>query len=105
MPAAKRHADDDAADNSSEFARYTGNPDFVLSLARGLRVIESFEGHHDGRSIVEISHSTSLSRAAIRRPPPPAVISGFGRASPPGLPPQDAGPAPRFFLPFLILRS
>jgi IclR family pca regulon transcriptional regulator len=67
MPAAKRHTADEAADNGSEFARYTGNPDFVLSLARGLRVIESFEGHHDGRSIVEISHSTSLSRAAIRR--------------------------------------
>jgi IclR family pca regulon transcriptional regulator len=39
----------------------------MLSLARGLRVIESFEGHQDGRSIVEISQSTALSRAAIRR--------------------------------------
>ncbi|MDE3105733.1 MAG: helix-turn-helix domain-containing protein [Acidobacteriota bacterium] len=44
-----------------------GNPDFVLSLARGLRVIESFEGYTDGRTIVEIAHSTGLSRAAIRR--------------------------------------
>lgn len=44
-----------------------GNPDFVLSLARGLRVIESFEGFVDGRSIVEISQSTGLSRASIRR--------------------------------------
>ena len=67
MPVAKRHTAAHAADNSSEFARYTGNPDFVLSLARGLRVIESFEGHHDGRSIVEISQSIGLSRAAIRR--------------------------------------
>jgi len=50
-----------------EFAAQAGNPDFVLSLARGLRVIESFEGHRDGRSIVEISHSTGLSRASIRR--------------------------------------
>jgi len=51
----------------SEFACQAGNPDFVLSLARGLRVIESFEGHADGRTIIEISHSTGLSRASIRR--------------------------------------
>jgi IclR family pca regulon transcriptional regulator len=50
-----------------EFAAQVGNPDFVLSLARGLRVIESFEGHHQGRSIIEISRSTGLSRASIRR--------------------------------------
>jgi IclR family pca regulon transcriptional regulator len=50
-----------------EFAAQVGNPDFVLSLARGLRVIESFEGHHEGRSIIEISCSTGLSRASIRR--------------------------------------
>jgi IclR family pca regulon transcriptional regulator len=50
-----------------EFAAQAGNPDFVLSLARGLRVIESFEGHHEGRSILEISRSTGLSRASIRR--------------------------------------
>ena len=50
-----------------EFAAQIGNPDFVLSLARGLRVIESFEGHHEGRTIIEISLSTGLSRAAIRR--------------------------------------
>jgi IclR family pca regulon transcriptional regulator len=39
----------------------------MLSLARGLRVIESFESYQDGRSIVEISQATGLSRAAIRR--------------------------------------
>jgi IclR family pca regulon transcriptional regulator len=39
----------------------------MLSLARGLRVIESFEGHPEGRSIVEIAHGTGLSRAAVRR--------------------------------------
>jgi IclR family pca regulon transcriptional regulator len=49
------------------FAIQAGNPDFVLSLARGLRVIASFEGYLKGRSIVEISHSTELSRAAVRR--------------------------------------
>lgn len=48
-------------------AAHTGNPDFVLSLARGLKVIESFAGYKEGRSIVEISQATSLSRASIRR--------------------------------------
>jgi IclR family pca regulon transcriptional regulator len=59
-----RESEDRLAD---EFAAQAGNPDFVLSLARGLRVIESFEGHHAGRSIVEIAQTTGLSRAAIRR--------------------------------------
>lgn len=53
--------------SGEEFASQAGNPDFVLSLARGLLVIESFEGHHEGCSIVEISQSTGLSRASIRR--------------------------------------
>jgi IclR family pca regulon transcriptional regulator len=39
----------------------------VLSLARGLRVIESFEGQPEGLSILEISKSTAISRASIRR--------------------------------------
>jgi IclR family pca regulon transcriptional regulator len=51
----------------SEFGAFEGNPDFVLSLARGLRIIESFEGHAQGLSVAEISRHTGLSRAAIRR--------------------------------------
>ena len=51
----------------SEFAGFEGNPDFVLSLARGLRVIECFEGHAEGLSIAEIRRLTGLSRAAVRR--------------------------------------
>jgi IclR family pca regulon transcriptional regulator len=43
------------------------NPDFVLSLARGLKVIESFHGHSNGRSASEIAADTGLSRAAVRR--------------------------------------
>jgi IclR family transcriptional regulator, pca regulon regulatory protein len=50
-----------------ELAEQAGNPDFMLSLARGLRVIESFENHAEGRSVLEISQATGLSRAAIRR--------------------------------------
>jgi len=52
---------------ADSFAIHAGNPDFVLSLARGLRVIESFEGYKEGRSIVEIAQATELSRASIRR--------------------------------------
>jgi IclR family pca regulon transcriptional regulator len=44
-----------------------GNPDFVLSLARGLRVIECFEGHTEGRSVAEIATDAGLSRASVRR--------------------------------------
>jgi IclR family transcriptional regulator, pca regulon regulatory protein len=43
------------------------DPNFVLSLARGLEVIETFEGHTEGRSVAEISRQTGLSRAAVRR--------------------------------------
>jgi IclR family transcriptional regulator, pca regulon regulatory protein len=54
-------------DRGDGFAAHAGNPDFVLSLARGLRVIECFQGYRDGRSIVEIAQATRLSRASIRR--------------------------------------
>jgi IclR family transcriptional regulator, pca regulon regulatory protein len=50
-----------------DFARFAGNPDFVLSLARGLRVIEAFEGHTGGISPSEIAKHTGFSRAAVRR--------------------------------------
>ena len=51
----------------SELAAHEGNPDFVLSLARGLKVIACFEAHPDALSIAEISRTTALSRAAVRR--------------------------------------
>jgi IclR family transcriptional regulator, pca regulon regulatory protein len=49
------------------FSAFEGNPNFVLSLARGLRVIEAFEGHTQPLSTAEISRATGLSRAAVRR--------------------------------------
>jgi IclR family transcriptional regulator, pca regulon regulatory protein len=51
----------------SELSVHEGNPDFVLSLARGLRVIEALERQPGGLSIAEISRHTALSRAAVRR--------------------------------------
>ncbi len=52
---------------TSEPAEVLADPNFVLSLARGLRVIEAFEGHTEGQSVAEVSRDTGLSRAAVRR--------------------------------------
>ena len=46
---------------------FAGNPDFVLSLARGLCVIEAFQRMTDALSVGEISLRTGFSRAAVRR--------------------------------------
>lgn len=51
----------------ADLGEFSGDPDFVLSLARGLRVIEAFQGHSEGQSIADISRRTRLSRAAVRR--------------------------------------
>jgi IclR family transcriptional regulator, pca regulon regulatory protein len=51
----------------ADLAVHEGNPDFVLSLARGLRVIEAFDGRPQGLSIADIARTTELSRAAVRR--------------------------------------
>lgn len=44
-----------------------GDPDYVLSLARGLQVIEAFNDSPRGRTVSELSAATGLSRAAVRR--------------------------------------
>ncbi len=44
-----------------------GDPDFVLSLARGLQVIEAFHEARHGLSVSEAATRTGLSRAATRR--------------------------------------
>jgi len=51
----------------ADFSRFEGDPDFVLSLARGLSVIEAFEGHTEGRTVADVARQTGLSRAAVRR--------------------------------------
>jgi IclR family transcriptional regulator, pca regulon regulatory protein len=56
-----------AVHGASEFAEFEGDPDFVLSLARGLAIIEAFEGHKEGLSVADLSRQTGLSRAAVRR--------------------------------------
>jgi IclR family pca regulon transcriptional regulator len=47
--------------------RTVTNPDFVLSLARGLQVIEAFEDRPDGVTVGDVAERTGLSRAAARR--------------------------------------
>ena len=44
-----------------------GDRDFVLSLARGLQVIEAFHEEKDGLSVSEVASRTGLSRASVRR--------------------------------------
>jgi len=55
------------APGNGHFSPFQGDPNFVLSLARGLQVIETFEGHTEGRSVADIARHTGLSRAAVRR--------------------------------------
>jgi len=50
-----------------DFSSFEGDPNFVLSLARGLRVIETYEGHTGGQSVADVASQTGLSRAAVRR--------------------------------------
>lgn len=63
-PPQTREAEDHSVRDNFELE---GDPNFVLSLARGLKVIETFEGHTEGRSIADIARQTGLSRAAVRR--------------------------------------
>lgn len=49
-------------------AAVTGNPkDFVTSLERGLKVIQSFDAEHKAMSLSEVALRTGLSRAGARR--------------------------------------
>jgi IclR family pca regulon transcriptional regulator len=45
----------------------TGDPDYVLSLARGLQVIEAFHERPNGLTVSEAAARTGLSRASVRR--------------------------------------
>jgi IclR family pca regulon transcriptional regulator len=56
-----------AAEDNVDALKTPTDPNFVLSLARGLEVIESFEGHTEGQTVADIARGTGLSRAAVRR--------------------------------------
>ena len=65
----------------ADFSRFEGDPDFVLSLARGLRVIETFEGHTEGRTAADVARQTGLSRAAVRRSLMTLQMIGYAESS------------------------
>ena len=46
---------------------YTGDPNFMASLARGLVVIQAFTPQTPQMTISQLSVRTGLSRAAVRR--------------------------------------
>lgn len=47
--------------------QYSGDPDFMMSLARGLTVVQAFSQQNSRMTISELSRETGLSRAAVRR--------------------------------------
>ena len=53
--------------NRNLFDPFEGDPNFVLSLARGLRLIEVFEGRNEGLTVADVARETGFSRAAVRR--------------------------------------
>jgi IclR family pca regulon transcriptional regulator len=50
-----------------QFEAFEGNPDFVLSLGRGLAVIEAFQDRPAGVTVGDVASRTGLSRASVRR--------------------------------------
>jgi IclR family transcriptional regulator, pca regulon regulatory protein len=50
-----------------EFAAFKGDPDFAVTLARGLAVLECFGERQKGLSVSQISGHIGISRAAVRR--------------------------------------
>jgi IclR family transcriptional regulator, pca regulon regulatory protein len=52
---------------TGEFSHFEGDPDFALTLARGLLVVESFIASEKGLSVSEVAERIGISRAAVRR--------------------------------------
>jgi IclR family transcriptional regulator, pca regulon regulatory protein len=83
-PALARNEQENApSGTSASFRQFEGDPDFVLSLARGLRVIEAFEGHTGGRSVADVARLTGLSRAAVRRSLKTLQVLGYAESGGP----------------------
>ena len=55
-----------SSDDLSERS-HAGDPNFMTSLERGLQVIRAFSEHRRNLTISQISQTTGLSRAAVRR--------------------------------------
>jgi IclR family transcriptional regulator, pca regulon regulatory protein len=63
----QKAAEREKPEAGDDLAAFERDPNFVLSLARGLKVIETFEGHKQGQSVADVARETGLSRAAVRR--------------------------------------
>jgi IclR family pca regulon transcriptional regulator len=59
----------------------SGDPDFMLSLARGLSVIRAFAEGRQRLSVAEVARLTNLSRAAARRCLYTLSVLGYARFS------------------------
>jgi IclR family pca regulon transcriptional regulator len=53
--------------HSGDSDAFTGDPNFMTSLARGLAVIQAFSHRRHHLTISQVSTTTGLSRAAVRR--------------------------------------
>jgi IclR family pca regulon transcriptional regulator len=53
--------------HSGDSDTFTGDPNFMTSLARGLAVIQAFSQRRHHLTISQVSTTTGLSRAAVRR--------------------------------------
>jgi hypothetical protein len=58
---------DDPENKAMKLRRFSGDPDFMLSFAKGLAVLEAFGSEIECPTIAKISAVTGLSRAAVRR--------------------------------------
>jgi len=52
---------------AAEIQSFAGDPNFMASLARGLAVIRGFTAQKRHLTIAQLSHRTSIPRAAVRR--------------------------------------
>ena len=58
---------DDPENKAMKLRRFTGDPDFMLSFAKGSAVLEAFGSEIECPTIAKSSAATGLSRAAVRR--------------------------------------
>jgi hypothetical protein len=78
----------------NDLAAHEGNPDFVLSLARGLKVIACFEGHPGGLTIAEISRTTALPAPPCAACSSPSNCSATSKRMPASTVSNDASRSP-----------
>ena len=81
MTSAQRPGRESAKRGIATLKGFQGDPNFVLSLARGLKVIETFEGHAEGQSVADAARRTGFSRAAVRRLLMTLELLGYAESS------------------------